>query len=336
MIERKFDSFAIPITFIGGMRYEMYTLDLRPYNTVTGQTYVNPYNNPTQEPTLVDIDENYVLPSINFILDTSKDSKVRFSLSQTVARAEFREYAPLEYQAFYGDDQYIGVPTLEQSEVTNFDLRYEVYPSGGEVWSVSLFAKDMQKPVEEVLLVNVERSYSMYNNAKSAVIYGLEFDIRKKINLFPSSSATQILTANATLSSSDVNVNDFVVSPFAVTPIEDQTNRPLMGHSEFLGNLALDTILSSGYEISLSYNGFSERIIKVGDVTGHYYEAPFHSLNFTSKKKFENGLSVSVRAKNLLNSKIEHYLKTDTGNKLDTKMLEPGISISLSMTYDFN
>ena len=336
MIERKFDSFDIPITFIGGIRYEMYTLDLRPYNTVTGQTYVNPYNNPTQEPTLVDIDENYVLPSINFILDTSKDSKVRFSLSQTVARAEFREYAPLEYQAFYGDDQYIGVPTLEQSEVTNFDLRYEAYPSVGEVWSVSLFAKDMQKPVEEVLLVNVERSYSMYNNAKSAEIYGLEFDIRKKINLFPSSSATQILTANATLSSSDVEVNDFVVSPFAVTPIEDQTNRPLMGHSEFLGNLSLDTILSSGYEISLSYNGFSERIIKVGDVTGHYFEAPFHSLNFTSKKKFENGLSVSVKAKNLLNSNIKHYLKTDTGNKLDTKMLEPGISISLSMTYDFN
>ena len=66
-------------------------------------------------------------------MDVSKDSKVRFSLSQAVARAEFREYAPLEYQAFYGDDQYIGVPTLEQSEVTNFDLRYEVYPSGGEV-----------------------------------------------------------------------------------------------------------------------------------------------------------------------------------------------------------
>ena len=60
------------------------------------------------------------------------------------------------------------------------------------------------------------------------------------------------------------------------------------------------------------------------------------SLNFTSKKKFENGLSVSVKAKNLLNSNIKHYLKTDTGNKLDTKMLEPGISISLSMTYDFN
>ena len=47
MIERKFDSFGIPFTFIGGIRYEMYTLDLRPYNTVTGQTYVNPYNNPT-------------------------------------------------------------------------------------------------------------------------------------------------------------------------------------------------------------------------------------------------------------------------------------------------
>ena len=46
MIERKFDSFAIPITFIGGMRYEMYTLDLRPYNTVTGQTYVNPLQQP--------------------------------------------------------------------------------------------------------------------------------------------------------------------------------------------------------------------------------------------------------------------------------------------------
>ena len=77
----------------------------------------------------------------------------------------------------------------------------------------------MKKPVEEVLLVNVERSYSMYNNAKSALIYGLEFDIRKEgksISLFKN----QILTANATLSSSDVDVNDFVVSPFAVTPIE--------------------------------------------------------------------------------------------------------------------
>ena len=336
MIERKFDSFAIPITFIGGMRYEMYTLDLRPYNTVTGQTYVNPYNNPTQEPTLVDIDENYVLPSINFILDTSEDSKVRLSLSQTIARAEFREYAPLEYQAFYGDDQYIGVPTLEQSEVTNFDLRYEIYPSAGEVWSLSFFAKDMEKPVEEVLLVNVERSYSMYNNAKSATIYGLEFDVRKKINLLSSSIGTQILTANTTISSSDVDVNDFVVSPFAVTPIEDQTNRPLMGHSEFLGNLSLDTILNSGYEISLSYNGFSERIIKVGDVTGHYFEAPFHSLNFTAKKKFTNGLSVNLKVKNLLNSNIEHYLKADNGDKLDTKVLEPGVLMGLSMTYDFN
>ena len=61
----------------------------------------------------------------------------------------------------------------QKSQILILDTK--VYPSGGEVWSVSLFAKDMQKPVEEVLLVNVERSYSMYNNAKSAVIYGLEF-----------------------------------------------------------------------------------------------------------------------------------------------------------------
>ena len=63
-----------------------------------------------------------------------------------------------------------------------FDLRYEWYPSKGEIVSIALFYKKFKNPIEWTYTVagGTDLVYS-YINAKGADNYGIEIDIRKDL-----------------------------------------------------------------------------------------------------------------------------------------------------------
>ena len=110
------------IHLITGVRREDYKLKLNPYDPVTKDKFVS---NITGDTLFSKINEVKFLPSINLIGKFKNDFNIKTSYSRTVARAEFREIAPLEYQAFYGGDVFVGYPGLKTTDIYNYDLRFE-------------------------------------------------------------------------------------------------------------------------------------------------------------------------------------------------------------------
>ena len=95
---------------------------------------------------------NDVLPSLAVTLKASENQNVRFSVSQTVARPEYRELAPLRFRDVLGGDNVEGNAALIRSLIRNVDLRWEWFPTRSEVFSVSLFGKQFENPIERVYL----------------------------------------------------------------------------------------------------------------------------------------------------------------------------------------
>ena len=106
----------------------------------------------------------------------------RLSYGRTVNRPEFREVSSSVYYDFDLARNVQGNYNLKPAYIDNLDFGYELYPSSGELISVSLFYKRFKNPIEWTYTVSggTDLIYS-YVNAKGADNYGVEVDIR--INL---------------------------------------------------------------------------------------------------------------------------------------------------------
>ena len=151
----------------------------------------------------VNVDRNYLdfLPSVNLSYNLDK-TKLRFSASKTLARPEFREVANFAYYDFVRNAQLLGNPNLEKSDIYNLDLKWEYYPKSGENISFALFGKNFIKPIEQIVADGSVPSNLLltYTNPNKAQVFGVEFELRKKI-----SSWLDAYT-NTTLVNSEVNV----------------------------------------------------------------------------------------------------------------------------------
>ena len=77
---------------------------------------------------------------------------LRFAFSQTVNRPDFRELAPFKYTHIAGGFAVTGNPDLVSADISSYDLRWEWFPSSDEVIAASVFYKDFDNPIENVLV----------------------------------------------------------------------------------------------------------------------------------------------------------------------------------------
>jgi len=322
------------VRFVGGLRYEDYSMDLRPYNPVTGQSLYSPVLQDTISAAIRDYD---LLPSVNLIVQMPREMNIRMSFSRTVARPQFREVAPFSFQEFYGGDIVVGNPWLRPTNVYNYDLRYEWYPKAGEVIALSLFRKDFYDPIESSLIEASGKTYLTYANAEYCESTGIEFDGRRSLEFIPAKYGVFNLSGNVTYTLSSVEVDSTVMLYTGASFENDATGktRPLQGQSDYVFNLSLHYNNLKGITSSLSYNTFSRRISALG-VSGvpDEYEMPFHSLNFTASYAYQK-LKFSGKVKNILNSEVLiGHENPENGDFVHTLRYKPGMSVSLSVTYD--
>tara|TARA_Y100000992_G_scaffold79976_1_gene50803 strand:- start:546 stop:1019 length:474 start_codon:yes stop_codon:yes gene_type:complete len=93
------------------------------------------------------------------------------------------------------------------------------------------------------------------------------------------------------------------------------------------------TVIVGRYDANLAYNSFSKRLIRISnEVAGHFWERPFHSLNFVANKKWGN-IKYSFKVTNLLgdNVRIAHYYKDEY---YDTQNYNPGRNVSIGIQYN--
>ncbi|MEO6405335.1 MAG: carboxypeptidase regulatory-like domain-containing protein, partial [Ferruginibacter sp.] len=88
------------------------------------------------------------LPALNLTYKLNNKTNVRLSGSQTVVRPEFRELSTFQFYDFELSATVAGNTGLVRTKVSNFDLRYEVYPRGGELFTIGVFYKYFKNPLE--------------------------------------------------------------------------------------------------------------------------------------------------------------------------------------------
>jgi outer membrane receptor protein involved in Fe transport len=146
----------------GGVRVERYWQELKALNQAT-----------------ISKDDIDILPSFLLTYSLNKKTNLRLAGSQAVNRPEFRELA--SYSVFDYENFLVvrGNPLLERSKNTNGDLRYEYFPSSGEIVSVSAFYKYFNSPIEQI---NAGNDVLSYENATNATTYGAELEVRKRLD----------------------------------------------------------------------------------------------------------------------------------------------------------
>lgn len=285
-----------------------------------------------------------VFPSLNTTYKISDQHQVRLSYGRSINRPEFREVSSSVYYDFDLASNVQGNTELKNCYVDNLDLRYEWYPSRGELISLAVFYKHFESPIEWTYTVagGTDLIYS-YKNAKSANNYGVELDIRKNLGFIGLKDFSW--SFNGALIKSKVQFEKG----------SKEENRPMQGQSPYLINTGIfykNEPLKM--DIALLYNRIGKRIIGVGRSEGstgddsnsrvpHSYEMPRNTIDFSLAKKFGDHLELKLNVRDLLAEKIYYKQFADVtysdGSKKEVEEIarcyKPGRNIGLQAIYKF-
>ena len=285
-----------------------------------------------------------VFPSLNTTYKISDQHQVRLSYGRSINRPEFREVSSSVYYDFDLASNVQGNTELKNCYVDNLDLRYEWYPSRGELISLAVFYKHFDSPIEWTYTVagGTDLIYS-YKNAKSANNYGVELDIRKNLGFIGLKDFSW--SFNGALIKSKVQFEKGA----------KEEDRPMQGQSPYLINTGIfykNAPLKM--DIALLYNRIGKRIIGVGRSEGstgddsnsrvpHSYEMPRNTIDFSLAKKFGDHLELKLNVRDLLAEKIYYKQFADVtysdGSKKEVEEIarcyKPGRNIGLQAIYKF-
>jgi TonB-dependent receptor len=319
------------LRFIGGARFEGWNMKLNPINQASGLV----------EPGLA-AERNHgdILPSANLIYSLNEGMNLRGSFSQTLARPEFREMAPFRFDD-YRQSTY-GNPALERTKIMNYDLRWEWFPTAGEVLAVSAFYKSFANPIEQFYLIGSDIAVEPVN-ANDATNFGAEFELRKTLDFITPALEGFSLGANLTLVRSEVNFTEGeFVKIFDGVSINDystealtSSSRPLQGQSPYVVNVTLGyDNYDWGTGVTLLYNIFGERLAAVGTYgIPDVYEQPRGSLDLTLTQRLPAGLQLRLSGRNLLDAENLFQQEFSDGELVPVERYRAGRSLSLGVSF---
>ena len=240
------------------------------------------------------------------------------------------------------------------TEILNLDARYEWYFARQQYLTAGVFYKDLDKPVESVVVLTGDQRQQSFLNAPKATVYGAEVEVKKYFE-FPDAGSPFIankrwlIQANYTWSTSEVQVGaDDVVftqggggAPEQASFFIEDGSR-LQGQSDHVANLQLgwedDTARS---QATMIVNYVSERITARGAGAAgarepDYIQDPGVFLDFVFRKDFdyagrEYGFALELR--NLLNTDYDEF--QELGNKIRINNYDLGSSATVSLTARF-
>ncbi|MDB5222293.1 MAG: TonB-dependent receptor plug [Chitinophagaceae bacterium] len=277
------------------------------------------------------------LPGANLTYKLNDKTNMRVSGSQTVVRPEFRELSGFAFYDFDLGATVTGSPILQRTKITNGDLRYEIYPKAGELFTLGVFYKYFDKPIELFFNQTGAGSSSTFNyiNAENAKSYGAEFEFRKKLDFTP---AFKNFTLQGNLS--------YIYN--RVTGL----SRPMQGQSPYLVNLGLQyDVEKLGLNTTLLFNQIGRRIYYVGSTSSNgtinndsyppVWEAPRALLDLQiAKKILKSKGELKLNISDLLNQTANYYHDLNDNGKFDNSndalaiKRKYGTNVSISFGYN--
>ena len=296
------------LRLMGGARVESYALTVNTQNQL-GQASV------------VERDYTDILPAVTAIVGVTENQQLRLAASRTLARPEYRELAPITYREVLGGEQVIGNSELERTLITNLDARWEWYPSPGEVFSVGLFAKRFDQPIEERYLARSGTDTRTFQNAASAENEGIELEASVGAERISAALEPLSVFANVTLMRSRVDTGN-----------EDDVQRAMVGQAPYVVNTGLTWApFDRAWSGTLLYNVVGERIVNArasGATVSDVVEQPRHLLDVSLRLPLRGNASGKLDLKNLLDAPVEVRQGSIVRNTYRT-----GRSLSLGVSW---
>jgi hypothetical protein len=228
---------------------------------------------------------------------------------------------------------------LRATNINNFDLRWELFQSGGQVISVSGFYKTFNNPIEIVQYVQAPNNFQP-RNVGFGQVFGAEFELRKSLAFLTTTLDDFTFNANVTVTQSSIEMSDTEFNSRVRNARDGQEIdrfRDMAGQAPYLINSGLSYAnAENGWKAGVYYNvqGESLQFVGIAD-RPDIYSVPFHSLNLSINKSFgaENRFNIGAKVSNLLGDDREEVFKSfGTDDQLFTR-LSPQRTFSLSFGY---
>ncbi|MCH9741405.1 MAG: TonB-dependent receptor [Epsilonproteobacteria bacterium] len=281
-----------------------------------------------------ELEVNDFYPNVSLKYKHNEDNHFDVAVSKTYIVPDLREFTSGEYFHPYDVATVIGNPELENTNIYSVDLKYSHYMSDTENVKAGLFFKYLDKPIEDVMIPSSSLPIYSFDNADSAILYGVEVDGRKNLDMLGKEFSNYYLSGNFSYTESDVTLRDEQLDTFSTN------HRQLQG----LSKVVLNTTL--GYDndkrnVALSYNKMGERIRKVGLIDEYAYpdnfETPPQMLDLVWQEKLKNldmygldNLNVKLKVGNILDDATVWRQGSNV-----TKKFKTGQTFSLGISSKF-
>jgi len=290
-------------------------------------------------------------PSLNVIYSANERQNIRGSYTKTIARPSFKElsYAqildPITNRIFNGSLFTYGNwdGNLVETRINNLDLRWESFGEEGQMFSVSAFYKQFEKPIEMVRIPEQQTSTEFQpRNVGDGQLVGLELEARKNLSFISPALNKLLFNVNVTMVQSQIEMTELEFNSRKQYEKVGQTvenTREMAGQSPYVINAGFTyTNDSLGVDAGLFYNvkGPTLYIVGAGLFPDIYFES-FHSLNFSVSKKFgeENRSAIDFRISNLLNDAWEYNYQSFEATPQTFSRMSPGRAFSIGFSHKF-
>ncbi|MBO9712547.1 TonB-dependent receptor plug domain-containing protein [Sphingomonas sp.] len=312
------------------------------------------------------LQKSYWLPAATLTWNFVKDMQFRVHASKTIARPQFRELAPQQFQDYESDRLFFGNPRLQDTELTNYEARYEWFFGRNERITAAGFYKDIKRPIEQVGFRPTPdaRLQTGFSYVPSAQLYGGEIEAQKYVPLSGLgggffASRRLVLIANYTYTQSKIDASDECVpqvagtaalgscaAGFAPAKLLYRDGAPMTGQSDHLVNAQIgieDT--DSLSQLTMLFNYASDRVTNRGpsDLSGLGFlpdiiEHPGIRLDVVARqgfKVFGTQLEVKLEARNLTGQGYEEAQTFADGKKVYINRYKLGRMFSAGLNVTF-
>jgi len=296
-----------------------------------------------------------LFPSLNTTYAVTEDQNLRFSYSRTIARPSFKELSfaqildPVSDRTFNGglfpfdteNDQWDG--NLRETYINNFDLRWEIFLDRSQIYSVSVFYKTFEDPIELVRIpANQTGNELQVRNVGNSFLYGAEFEFRTALDILSPSLKNFFLNGNLTLTETVLSMTDVEFNGrkrFEREGEDIDDTRQMAGQAPYVINGGLSyQNFELGLEGGFFYNVQGPTLAVVGtSLFPDVFTEPFHSLNFNLNKQFgeDRNITINLSVENILDDRREEFFVGHDAKDQIFKGFSPGTTIGAGLTYSF-
>lgn len=302
-------------------------------------------------PAAAPLENEYWLPAATLTWNFAENLQFRFGYSQTIARPQFRELALSPYTDPDTDRNYRGNPYLIDTELTNYDARLEYYFGQNQYVAGSVFYKEIENPIEEVVTEPSTFNFLVrFINAPRAIVQGAELEFRTTFDspvAVPGFvSPTLFLAANYTYTQSEIEAGagDTVINPLTGAPTSAAVfgidGAAMQGTPENIFNLQFG-VEDDNSQLTLLVGWVDTRILQRGFGAGgglpDIVEEPGVNVDLVFRHNFTlagTNFTIGLSGRNLLDEEHREYQESNVGD-LEVNTYDRGRSFSASLTTRF-